>query len=156
MLELYQSEDCPDCARVREKLASIGASYVVRTVPIDRARRERVTEAGGRPDIPLLLDPERGRTTYDADQIIEVLGADDLFGADLEAEASLARLIQIEGDPESAEARKALDRAGIDYVSVPARPGMPDLPRLMEPNGGATRIGAQAVKDWATGWSRRE
>src|SRR5262245_40140219 len=102
MLELYQSEDCSDCARVREKLAALRMKYVIRTVPIDRARRQRVTEAGGRPDIPLLLDPERGRTTYDADEIVNVLGADDLFGVDEEPDEALARLVQVEGERASA------------------------------------------------------
>ncbi|MFB6270942.1 MAG: glutaredoxin domain-containing protein, partial [Halobacterium sp.] len=29
MLELYQSEGCPHCKKVREKLSELGVSYVI-------------------------------------------------------------------------------------------------------------------------------
>jgi glutaredoxin len=154
MLELYQSEDCPDCARARERLRQLGLVYVIRSVPMDRARRDRVTEAGGRPDIPLLLDPERGRTTYEADEIVEVLGSEDHFGVDTEAEPGLAHLYQREGEAESDKARRVLGEAGLDYVMHHARPG-DAAPRLVEPSGGASRTGVAQIEDWAKGFRLR-
>ncbi len=122
---------------------------------MDRARRERVIEAGGRPDIPLLLDPERGRTTYDADEIVLQLGAEDLYRLDETSEPDLAHLFQHEGDPESDQARRVLSAAGLDYVChTAAKPGR-DVPRLVEPRNGLTRMGLRAIQDWARGFSLR-
>ena len=157
MLELYQSESCSECAQVRRKLAAIGAPYVVRTVPMSRARRERVVEAGGRPDIPLLLDPERGRTTYDVDEIVTQLGTEDAFGVDETADPGLAHLYQCEGDAQSGLARKVLDLAGLDYVVHPVRPGAAeDVPRLLEPRTKAARAGVAAIEDYARAFKVRD
>jgi glutaredoxin len=158
MLELYQSESCPECGEVRRKLAANEATYIVRTVPMDRARRERVVEAGGRPDIPLLLDPDRGRTTYDADEIVLQLGTEDEFNrlVDERGEPGLAHLYQREGEPESDRARRLLDAAGLDYILHPVRRGAAeDVPRLLEPDGGPARIGVAAIEDWARGFKLR-
>ncbi len=157
MIELYQSESCAECGVVRRELARLGATYVVRSVPMDRARRERAIEAGGRPDIPLLFDPERGRTTYEAEEIVNQLGADDFFAtSDAEADPSLARLYQREGDRESDQARAALDKAGIDYVCHNVKPAAAEtVPRLIEPRGGPARMGVEAIFDWVSGFKRR-
>ena len=134
MLELYQSEDCPDCTRVRARLAALKIPYVVRSVPMDRARRERVIEAGGRPDIPLLVDPERGRTTYEADEIVLQLGETDFYPQDETPDEDLPQLFQTEGEPASDAARRILDRAGEDYVVRPVAPGTPGTPRVVRPS----------------------
>jgi glutaredoxin len=151
MLELYQSENCRDCARVRAALARLGASYIVRTVPFDRGHRARVVEAGGRPDIPLLVDPERGRTTYEAEEIVLQLGAEDLFQPDETPEPGLPHLYQHEGHADSDAARRALGAAGLDYICHDEGAGAADIPRLVGPRGGTPLRGLAAIRGWLGG-----
>ncbi len=66
MLELYQSEGCPFCARVRMALDALGLDYVVRTVPRPHPLRERVKAVSGQTQVPVLVESE---------DIIEYLGS---------------------------------------------------------------------------------
>jgi glutathione S-transferase len=59
MLELYQFEGCPFCARVRETLDDLGLDYIVRTVPHALNARARVIDLSGQARVPVLVDPER-------------------------------------------------------------------------------------------------
>jgi glutaredoxin len=154
MLELYQSELCPECTAVRRKLADLGATYVVRTVPMDRRRRERVIEAGGRPDIPLLIDEDRGRSTYDVDEIVAQLADEDLVPPEDADAPGLAHLHQREGEAESDKARKLLGAAGVDFVVHEAKKGDRDVPRLVDV-AGAVRTGLAAIEDWANAFRPR-
>jgi glutaredoxin len=154
MLELYQSEACPECTVVRRKLADIGATYVVRTVPMDRARRERVIEAGGRPDIPLLVDEDRGRTTYEVEEIVDQLGDEDLVATEVGDTPGLVHLHQREGERDSDRARKLLGAAGLDFVVHEADPDDEEVPRLVG-EGGAQRVGVAAVEDYANAFRMR-
>ncbi|MFB6151332.1 MAG: glutathione S-transferase N-terminal domain-containing protein [Haloarculaceae archaeon] len=81
MLELYQSEGCPYCAKVREKLSELGVSYVAHNprLPGDEGgdvtnevTHEELT-AAGEDQIPYLVDTERGVTMYESDDIVEYL-----------------------------------------------------------------------------------
>ena len=82
MLELYQAEGCPHCAKVREKLTDLGVSYVVHNprlpgdeggdVRNDQTYRE-LTESGGEDQIPYLVDTEREETLYESDDIVDYL-----------------------------------------------------------------------------------
>lgn len=81
MLELYQSEGCPYCAKVRETLSELGVSYVIHNprLPGDQggAVTNEVTHdqltAGGEDQIPYLVDTERGVTMYESDDIVGYL-----------------------------------------------------------------------------------
>lgn len=82
MLELYQAEGCPYCAKVREKLTELGVSYVVHNPRLpgdeggdvlnERTHRE-LTELGGEDQIPYLVDTEREEALYESDDIVEYL-----------------------------------------------------------------------------------
>ena len=81
MLELYQSEGCPHCGTVREKLSELGVSYVSHNprLPGDvgggvtnEVTYEELT-AGGEDQIPYLVDTQRGVTMYESDDIVEYL-----------------------------------------------------------------------------------
>jgi glutathione S-transferase len=81
MLELYQSEGCPYCAKVREKLSALGVSYVAHNprLPGDEGgdvtnevTYEQLTDAG-EDQIPYLVDTDRGVTLYESDDIVEYL-----------------------------------------------------------------------------------
>jgi glutathione S-transferase len=81
MLELYQSEGCPHCAKVREKLSELGLSYVAHNPRLPGDVGGDVTNevthkeltAGGEDQIPYLVDTERGVTMYESDDIVEYL-----------------------------------------------------------------------------------
>lgn len=81
MLELYQSEGCPYCSKVREKLSELGTSYVIHNPRLPGDEGGDVTNeithaeltAGGEDQIPFLVDTERGVRMYESDDIIEYL-----------------------------------------------------------------------------------
>jgi glutathione S-transferase len=74
MLELYQFEECPFCARVREELDALGLDYVVRTVPRSHPRRDRVKAVSGQTQVPVLVDPDHGKVVVESEEIIAYLG----------------------------------------------------------------------------------
>ena len=73
MLELYQFESCPDCAKVRRKLHDLALDWIARDVPEDRSQRDRVTRVSGQLLVPVLLDPEHGMVVTEADDICAYL-----------------------------------------------------------------------------------
>ena len=74
MLELYQLESCPYCARVREALADLGLDYMIRNEPAGHRDRTRVNALSGQTFVPTLHDPERNVIIADDDdKIIDYL-----------------------------------------------------------------------------------
>jgi glutathione S-transferase len=81
MLELYQSEGCPACAKVRDALSELGVSYVTHNPRLPGGQGGDVTNertyeeltAGGQDQIPYLIDTARGVTMYESDDIVEYL-----------------------------------------------------------------------------------
>jgi len=70
MLELYQDETCPECARVRTRLGELKLDFIARQGPL---------EATGRPDLPVLVDPEKGMVVTEVDDILAYLA--ETYGA---------------------------------------------------------------------------
>jgi len=80
MLELYQAEGCPHCAKVRDALTDLGISYVTHNPRLpggeggdvlnEQTYRE-MTELGGQDQIPYLVDTAREETLYESDDIVE-------------------------------------------------------------------------------------
>ncbi|MGB9965159.1 glutathione S-transferase N-terminal domain-containing protein [Halobacterium hubeiense] len=81
MIELYQSEGCPYCAKAREKLSELGISYVAHNPRLPGDEGGDVTNevthdeltAGGEDQIPYLVDTDREITLYESDDIVEYL-----------------------------------------------------------------------------------
>ncbi len=81
MLELYQSEGCPHCAKVRRKLSELGVSYVSHNPRLPGDEGGGVTNevthgeltAGGEDQIPYLVDTDANVTMYESDDIVEYL-----------------------------------------------------------------------------------
>ncbi|MFB6072627.1 MAG: glutathione S-transferase N-terminal domain-containing protein [Halobacterium sp.] len=82
MLELYQSEGCPYCQKVREKLSELGVSYVAHNprLPGDEGgdvtnelTHRELREVGGEDQIPFLVDTAREETVYESDDIVDYL-----------------------------------------------------------------------------------
>lgn len=78
MLELYQSEGCPYCQKVREKLSELGVSYITHNPRLpeggvtNEVAYETLTD-GGEDQIPYLVDTARDTTLYESDDIIDYL-----------------------------------------------------------------------------------
>lgn len=73
MLELYQIEGCSYCQVVRETLDELGLAYIVRPVPAEHARRDRVREISGQTLVPVLVDTERHVVIHESRDIIAYL-----------------------------------------------------------------------------------
>lgn len=81
MLKLYQSEGCPHCAKVRDKLSELGVSYIVHNPRLPGDVGGDVTnevtydelKAGGADQIPYVVDTARGVTMYESDDIVDYL-----------------------------------------------------------------------------------
>ena len=68
LLELYQFEECPYCKMVRAKLTDLEIDYIIRNVPRDREKREKVIEVSGQPSVPVLVDKNTNPHTVLSDE----------------------------------------------------------------------------------------
>lgn len=73
MIELYQFEGCPYCAKVREALSRLEIDYICRTVPKHSPKRQFLMQLGGKQQVPFLVDQDRGVMMYESDDIIAYL-----------------------------------------------------------------------------------
>ncbi|NQV89355.1 MAG: glutathione S-transferase N-terminal domain-containing protein [Parcubacteria group bacterium] len=73
MIELYQKEDCPFCAKVRRKLDDLQLDWISRTSPKGSPQREFLLKIGGKEMVPFLVDQDHGTSMYESDDIIEYL-----------------------------------------------------------------------------------
>ena len=79
MLELYQAEDCPYSAKVREAAQELGVTYVVHNPRShdgevkNEGTYDRLTTVGGQDQIPCLVDSNRQKVLYESDDIVEYL-----------------------------------------------------------------------------------
>jgi glutathione S-transferase len=79
MLELYQAEDCPYSAKVRETMQELGVSYVVHNPRShdgevkNEQTYDRLRTVGGEDQIPCLVDSGRRAVVYESDDIVEYL-----------------------------------------------------------------------------------
>jgi len=78
MIELYQFESCPHCAKVRRKLDELGLDWISRTVSSDRSERERVEAISGQRLVPVLTDPEHNMVVTESEDICAYL--DEIYG----------------------------------------------------------------------------
>jgi glutathione S-transferase len=66
-IELYQREDCPFSHAVRTKLTELGLDFVAHTIPAgDALKHKELVEAGGKDQIPFLVDHQTGVHLYDS------------------------------------------------------------------------------------------
>jgi len=72
VIELYHSENCPYCQKVRLLLEGRGIAYVSKPVDLCRSTPigETLKKIGGKIQVPFLVDPERGIQMYESDDII--------------------------------------------------------------------------------------
>ena len=60
MIKLYQTETCPFCIRVREKLDELGLEYETVDVSWNTAERDEVAEISGQRQVPVIVDKDHG------------------------------------------------------------------------------------------------
>lgn len=76
MLELYQKESCPYCAKVRKKMEELDIDYICRTSLKGSKKREILKKLGGQEMIPFLVDtsePNNLVMMYESEDIIAYL-----------------------------------------------------------------------------------
>lgn len=72
MLELYQTENCPYCVKVRQELENLGLSYVVHNRSNEEIRKKLI-DLGGKEQVPMLVDPHHDVMLYESEDIISHL-----------------------------------------------------------------------------------
>lgn len=76
MLELYQTNSCHYCAKVRTVLQDLNIVYVSHDASPGTPERERLIELGGKGQVPFLVDTtdrEHPVMMYESDDIIQHL-----------------------------------------------------------------------------------
>lgn len=73
MLELYQFESCPFCAKVRGVMSELQLDYICRNVLKGTEKRSIVQHLGGQDMVPFLVDLDKGLKMYESDDIITYL-----------------------------------------------------------------------------------
>jgi glutathione S-transferase len=74
MLELYQFEGCPFCAKVRQTLSDLHLDYICRNIPRDATeKREQFVKLTGKMQVPCLMDKEKDLIMFESDDIINYL-----------------------------------------------------------------------------------
>lgn len=75
MIEVYQKEGCPYCKKVRAHLSEAGLSWVAHSAEPGSKSAEVLEKLSGSPQVPFLVDAERGVMMPESDAIIEYLDA---------------------------------------------------------------------------------
>ena len=76
MIELYQMEHCPFCAKVRRKLEDLDLDFLCHTSKKGSPKREILKKLGGKEMVPFLVDtqdPANPVMMYESDDIIAYL-----------------------------------------------------------------------------------
>ena len=72
MLELYQAETCPYCARVRQELDDLGLSYIIHNRSNEESL-QKLVKLGGKAQVPMLVDQHHDLMLYESEDIISHL-----------------------------------------------------------------------------------
>ncbi len=73
-LVLYEAEYCPYCRYVRETLTALDLDALIYPIPKRGQRfKEQLLAAGGKPQIPFLVDPNSDSKLYESTSIVEHL-----------------------------------------------------------------------------------
>lgn len=72
---LYRLEGCPYCERVVDRLKELDLDYHSVWVEARHSRRNRVKEASGQRQVPVLVDDEYGVTMAESERILEFCDA---------------------------------------------------------------------------------
>lgn len=73
MLILYETETCPYCALVRNKLSALGLEYESRNTKGNSEYRDELINRGGKNQVPYFVDTSAGVEMYESMDIINYL-----------------------------------------------------------------------------------
>lgn len=74
-IELFQKEECPFSQAVRQKISDLGLDIVSHSVPDGLAlKHEMLVQAGGKDQLPFMVDHKTGIKLYESDAILAYLG----------------------------------------------------------------------------------
>ena len=73
MLLLFQTENCPYCAKVRSVLTLLNISYLAINATSGSKAREIQLKLGDLDQVPFLVDIDNGVTMYESDDIVAYL-----------------------------------------------------------------------------------
>lgn len=80
MIELYQKEGCPFCAKVRQALNELELDFICRISHQGSRQRDFQLTVGGQGKVPFLVDQSKGVMMYESDDIVAYLHEE--YGAD--------------------------------------------------------------------------
>ncbi|KAL6554605.1 hypothetical protein OROHE_007628 [Orobanche hederae] len=73
-IEIYEFESCPFCRKVREIVSVLDLDVLYYPCPRNGPNfRPKVSQMGGKPQFPYMVDPNTGVSTYESDDIIYYL-----------------------------------------------------------------------------------
>lgn len=75
MLELYQFESCPYCAKVRRVLGDLELDWIARSAPPGSRHSVELLAREGKSQVPYLYDPSTDARMFESDEIIDYLYA---------------------------------------------------------------------------------
>ncbi len=73
MLELYQMEHCPFCAKVRQVMEELDLDFVSRNMSKGSQKRELLRRLGGKEQVPFLVD------TSDQNHVVMLYESNDII-----------------------------------------------------------------------------
>ncbi len=73
MLELYANAGCPYCQKVIKKLSDINLDFIFRSHDFTKGEESWGFKIGGKTQVPLLVDQQKGVVKYESDEIIAYL-----------------------------------------------------------------------------------
>lgn len=73
-IELYQKEECPFSRSVRMRLSRLGLDFIAHSVPDGSdLKHKQLVDAGGKDQIPFLIDHKTGTKLYESGAILSYL-----------------------------------------------------------------------------------
>jgi glutaredoxin 3 len=73
MLTLFYKPSCPFCQRVLGEIEDMGIQLNLRDTSSDLVAADELLEKGGKPQVPYLIDEDRGISMYESGDIITYL-----------------------------------------------------------------------------------
>lgn len=73
MLELYANAGCPYCQKVLKKMNELKIDFIWRSHDFMAGEKSWGFKIGGKTQVPLLVDQQKGVVMYESDAILEYL-----------------------------------------------------------------------------------
>lgn len=73
MLELYANAGCPYCMKVLHKLNDLKLDFIWRSHDFMAGEKSWGFKIGGKTQVPLLVDQQKGLTLYESEEIMKYL-----------------------------------------------------------------------------------